>query len=72
MLQAPLPIVPVYIDGTFAALPASRRIPRRRRLTVRFGAPLDPYRWMALTERENAAESIAAGIKAALSELAPG
>jgi long-chain acyl-CoA synthetase len=71
MLQAPVPIIPVYIDGTFASLSAQRRIPRRCRLTVRFGARLDPQRWMALTDRENAAESIAAAIKAAVSELAP-
>jgi long-chain acyl-CoA synthetase len=36
-----VPVVPVYISGSFAAWPVARRWPRLRAITVRFGAPLD-------------------------------
>jgi 1-acyl-sn-glycerol-3-phosphate acyltransferase len=34
------PVVPAYLKGTFEALPTGARWPRRRPVTVRFGAPL--------------------------------
>jgi 1-acyl-sn-glycerol-3-phosphate acyltransferase len=34
------PVVPVRISGTYEALPPGRRMPRRSRVEVRFGAPL--------------------------------
>jgi len=69
MIQAPVPVVPVYIGGTFAAWPAQRRLPRRTRLIVRFGPPLDPQQWAAPAIAENAQESIAAAIKGAVAAL---
>ncbi|MGZ5091215.1 MAG: AMP-binding protein [Vulcanimicrobiaceae bacterium] len=71
MLEAAVPVVPVYIDGTFAAMPAQRRLPRRHRLTVRFGPRLDPKQWAAFAQHENAEESIAVAIKAAVTALQP-
>ena len=70
MLRARVPIVPVYITGTFAAWPAQHRLPRRGPITVRFGPPLDPQQWGSLAQRENPEESIAAAIKAAVAGLA--
>jgi long-chain acyl-CoA synthetase len=36
------PIIPVWIAGTFEALPYGRRWPRRRQLTITFGRPVNP------------------------------
>ena len=41
---ADVPIVPVAIRGAFEAFPRWRRLPRRRPVTVAFGAPLPPPR----------------------------
>jgi 1-acyl-sn-glycerol-3-phosphate acyltransferase len=41
-VQAGVPIVPVYIDGTFEALPRGRSWPRLSKIEVRFGAPFMP------------------------------
>ena len=38
----PRPIVPVHIEGSFAAWPVGRRWPRRHPIHVHFGTPLDP------------------------------
>jgi long-chain acyl-CoA synthetase len=42
--RQPATVVPVYIAGTFAAWPSSRRWPRRSPVTVRFGTPFQPVR----------------------------
>jgi long-chain acyl-CoA synthetase len=39
-----LPIVPTAIEGTFAALPVGRALPRRRPVRVTFGPPILPGR----------------------------
>jgi len=39
-----IPIVPAYVDGTFASLPKKGKIPRRRRINVHFGEAIDPAR----------------------------
>jgi long-chain acyl-CoA synthetase len=41
-LEMQVPIVPTRIDGTHAALPKGRTLPRRHRLRVSFGEALDP------------------------------
>lgn len=38
----PLPVVPVRITGSFEALPTGAWWPRRNRIRIRFGDPLDP------------------------------
>ena len=40
--RAGVPVVPVGIRGAMHALPRGARVPRPRRIGVRFGAPLDP------------------------------
>ena len=36
-------IIPVGISGTYDAWPRHRRFPRRGRVRVRFGLPIDPH-----------------------------
>ncbi|MCA8948309.1 MAG: 1-acyl-sn-glycerol-3-phosphate acyltransferase [Planctomycetes bacterium] len=42
VLNEGVPIIPVGILGTHDALPPGRRLPRLKRITVRFGTPLTP------------------------------
>lgn len=44
-LRAHCPIVPVAVFGTNEALPAGKYIPKRRRIGVRYGKPLDFSRY---------------------------
>ena len=37
-----VPIVPAYVNGMYEVMPRFRRIPRRGRVTVTFGAPVVP------------------------------
>lgn len=37
-----MPVVPAYVHGTGGALPKNSFMPRRRRVAVRFGPPLEP------------------------------
>jgi long-chain acyl-CoA synthetase len=69
MLRAPVPIIPVRIEGTFAAWPAQRRFPRPHPIVVRFGPPIAPERWETLRECEDAAVRIAAAVKAEVAAL---
>jgi long-chain acyl-CoA synthetase len=64
------PAVPVYIHGTFAALPRGGRWPRRRPVKVVFGVPLEPRR-VAGSEAspEEAARRIAQALQAAVARL---
>jgi 1-acyl-sn-glycerol-3-phosphate acyltransferase len=39
--QARAPVVPAYIDGTFRVLPRKAKFPRRAKVTVSFGPPVD-------------------------------
>jgi long-chain acyl-CoA synthetase len=68
----PRPAVPVYVHGTFEALPRGRRWPRRRPVTVTFGPPLDPRR-LAGSEvsPEEAARRVVRGLEAAVAALRP-
>lgn len=40
--RAGVPILPAAIRGAFEAWPRARKLPRRARITVRFGAPIPP------------------------------
>ena len=62
-----IPIVPCYLDGTFAALPASVTVPRWRKISVEVGKPLS----FAETTNDRAGwESIAAATEMAVRNLA--
>ncbi len=44
-LELNTPIIPAFIEGTFTSLPAGKAVPRKGRVTVRFGPEIsmDPY-----------------------------
>lgn len=49
--QTKCPVVPVYIEGTFDAMPPGHSWPRPRRVTLRFGAPMKFVDVPAATEK---------------------
>ena len=62
-----IPIVPCYLDGTFAALPASRTVPRWKKISARIGKPL----LFANTTNDRAGwQSLAATVEEAVRALA--
>jgi 1-acyl-sn-glycerol-3-phosphate acyltransferase len=61
-----IPIVPCYLNGTFAALPATGTVPRWKKISVRVGKPLS----FAETTNERAGwESIGAATEDAVRSL---
>ncbi|PYK78999.1 MAG: 1-acyl-sn-glycerol-3-phosphate acyltransferase [Verrucomicrobia bacterium] len=64
-----IPIVPCHLNGTFAALPASRAVPRWKKILVRVGKPSsfaetanDRARWQSIAAAtENAVRSLENG-----------
>jgi long-chain acyl-CoA synthetase len=66
----PVPVVPVSIVGSFAAWPATRRFPRLRPITVRFGKPIDPAILLANPAGHGRDAAIAEAIREAAAELA--
>ena len=67
--RTPVPIVPVYIHGTFEAWPRQHRFPYPHPLTVRFGRPLDPKQWAGLAANEDAEVRIAFAIRESVAGL---
>jgi 1-acyl-sn-glycerol-3-phosphate acyltransferase len=65
----PVPVVPVWIDGTFEAFPRSAVLPRPHRVRIVFGEPIDP-RAVAATARGDAPRAIAEALRNAVLELA--
>lgn len=66
----PRPVVPVRVLGTFEAWPRGRRWPRRRPVTVVFGAPLDPRELSGgEASPEASARRIAKALQAAVADL---
>lgn len=57
-LQAEAPICPVYIDGTFEAMPRSAKRPVRHKVRVLVGEPLDPVSAVAGYERRERYEAL--------------
>lgn len=47
---AGVPVVPCAMIGTFEAQPTGRRLPRARRITIRFGAPMDFARYEGMED----------------------
>jgi len=66
----PVPVIPVYIDGTFAAWPVGRKLPRRRPITVRFGKALEPETLLHTSAGLSREEAIASTIRDAVASLA--
>ena len=64
----PIPVVPVYIDGTFEALPRDKSFPRFRPIRIKIGRPILPADWQALGEKD-APQAIADFLRRAIEEL---
>ncbi len=52
-LKLNVPIVPVYIQGTYQALPKGKWLPRRHPIQVRFGSPLEIVPYLGQQEKAN-------------------
>lgn len=63
------PVVPVALIGTDSMMPVGARIPRRRPVTIRFGAPLDFTRYDGLAESPAVRRSVTDEIMYAILEL---
>lgn len=52
-LQLNVPIVPVYIEGTYQALPKGKWVPHRHPIQVHFGSPLEIMPYLGKQEKVN-------------------
>jgi long-chain acyl-CoA synthetase len=66
----PVPVVPVWIEGTDEAMPIGQRWPRRAQVTIRFGAPVDTPALATRGEGETAADRITDGLALTLRAVA--
>jgi long-chain acyl-CoA synthetase len=64
-----VPVVPVFLHGTYEALPRSRSLPRLRPIRVVFGEPLDPVELERQGRGEHAHERIAQALHDRVAEL---
>ncbi len=63
------PVVPVYIDGTFNVLPRGAKVPRRAKVTVSFGPPVDLAPRRRLPASKDTYKTIADDIMAGIAAL---
>jgi 1-acyl-sn-glycerol-3-phosphate acyltransferase len=64
---AAVPVIPCHIDGTYTALPASRKVPRRARITLRFG---EARSFAGVANTREGWEEVAEELERAVRELA--
>lgn len=57
-LQAGVPVIPVAIEGTLQAKTPGRRLPRPRRVEIRFGRPLDFSRYAGRADERFVVRSV--------------
>ena len=67
----PVPLVPVWIDGAYEALPVKKRIPRLRTITVSFGEPVDPRALEPDAWEKHSYQAIAGALHERVAKLAP-
>ncbi|MEX0760560.1 MAG: 1-acyl-sn-glycerol-3-phosphate acyltransferase, partial [Tistlia sp.] len=67
-----LPIVPVYLDGTFEAWPRDRARPRLAKVTAHIGRPVRAAELAGRGEGQDVAERIADALRREVAALAPG
>lgn len=65
----PVPVVPVRIEGSFAALPPGAWWPRRRRITIIFGRTFNPAALAGQSEGAERYRQIAAALHEHVAEL---
>ncbi|HEX7518416.1 MAG TPA: AMP-binding protein [Chthoniobacterales bacterium] len=66
----PTPVLPVFIQGTYEALPMSNRFPRLRSICVMIGKPHGADELMRRGRGRNAHEQIANGLQEKVAEVA--
>lgn len=71
LAQHDVPVVPVWISGSFAVLPPGRFWPRAVPVSVHVGAPRRAAELAAAGEGESEAARIADGLRRAVVELNP-
>lgn len=64
-----LPVVPVYIEGTYEALPVGARFPRPRRIVVHIGKPLMPEELEKAGDGDSPHQRIAKALHDAVARL---
>lgn len=69
--KAQVPVVPVYVDGSFQAFPRGARVIRPHRITVHYGAPLHPETWAGLAGSKQSYEQIADLVMKRIAVLEP-
>ncbi|MET4701406.1 long-chain acyl-CoA synthetase [Constrictibacter sp. MBR-5] len=65
------PVLPVWIDGTFAAMPRGRSLPRPTKVRIRIGPPLDAAALEARGDGDNPYTRIAAALRDEVAKLKP-
>jgi 1-acyl-sn-glycerol-3-phosphate acyltransferase len=63
------PVVPAYIDGTFEVLPRGAKTPRRAKVTVSFGPPVELARYRRMPPSKEAYSLAAAEIMARIAAV---
>ena len=58
-LKMGVPVLPLFVTGTFEAMAPTMRIPRPRKIRLRYGEPLDPTMLSSLPERERHTQFLA-------------
>ncbi len=66
-----VPVVPVYLDGTFRAFPAGARCIRPARITAAFGTPLAPAELQRCRSAPDARQALADLVMARIAALQP-
>ncbi|MDZ4199164.1 MAG: lysophospholipid acyltransferase family protein [Kiritimatiellia bacterium] len=67
--KAGVPVVPVYIGGSFQAWPRRRRFPRLHPITVTFGSPIQPEEIAAQGTDRGSFERLAERVMQRIAEL---
>ena len=67
-----VPVVPIYIDGSFEVLPTSRLRPKKHPVTVRFGKPLLPSELQDKGSGETRAQKISNALREEVKKLGGG
>ena len=69
--KASVPVIPVYIDGSFKAWPKGARRPRLHAITIVYGDPISPAQIAAHGTTHEAYEQISALVMARIAALRP-
>jgi 1-acyl-sn-glycerol-3-phosphate acyltransferase len=69
--QAQVPVVPVYIEGSFGAMPRGVSFPRPRKVRVHYGRPFDAADAMRGEGKRERYEALTAEMMRRIAELAP-